>query len=79
MIVAEQLAREQQFRIIETVDLDLADGNVTADFVNRQSAHEPLATRGTGRTHSEQPYGGYVGRSPTSGSRSSMSWSPAAG
>jgi hypothetical protein len=43
----ERLVREQ-FRVIETGDLDLADTNVTADFFNHQSAHEPLPTRQRG-------------------------------
>jgi ketosteroid isomerase-like protein len=44
---AERLVREQ-FRIIETGELDLAAANVTADFVNHRSVHEPLAARGRG-------------------------------
>ncbi|MBV9922315.1 MAG: ester cyclase [Pseudonocardia sp.] len=44
---AERLVREQ-FRIIETGDLARAAGNVTADFLNHRSAHEPLAARGRG-------------------------------
>ncbi len=44
---AERLVREQ-FRIIETGELDLADTNVTPDYVNHRSVHEPLAARSGG-------------------------------
>ncbi len=44
---AERLVREQ-FRIIETGDLALAEANVTPDFINHRSVHEPLAARGRG-------------------------------
>ena len=44
---AERLVREQ-FRIIETGDLDLADTNVPPDYVNHRSVHEPLAARSGG-------------------------------
>jgi ketosteroid isomerase-like protein len=43
----DRLVREQ-FSIIETGDLALADANVSADFVNRRAGHEPLAARGQG-------------------------------
>ena len=44
---AERLVREQ-FRIIETGELDLADANVTPGYVNHRAVHEPLAARGQG-------------------------------
>src|SRR6478735_2438175 len=44
---AERLVREQ-FRIIETGELDLADANVTPEYVNHRAVHEPLAARGRG-------------------------------
>jgi ketosteroid isomerase-like protein len=44
---AKLLAR-QQLAIIETNALDLADANVTADFVNHRAADEPVAARGRG-------------------------------
>jgi ketosteroid isomerase-like protein len=44
---AERLVREQ-FRIIETGDLDLAEANVTPEYVNHRSVHEPLAARSGG-------------------------------
>ena len=44
---AERLVREQ-FRIIETGDLALAEANVTPDFLNHRSVHEPLESRGRG-------------------------------
>jgi len=44
---AERLVREQ-FRIIETGELDLADANVTPGYVNHRGVHEPLAARGRG-------------------------------
>ncbi len=43
----DRLVREQ-FSIIETGELALADANVTADFVNHRAGHEPLAARGRG-------------------------------
>jgi predicted ester cyclase len=46
-IEAERLVREQ-FSIIETGDLELADGNVTPGYVNHRSVHEPLAARAVG-------------------------------
>ena len=42
---AGRLVREQ-FRIIETGELGLADANVTADYVKHRSAHEPPPARG---------------------------------
>jgi predicted ester cyclase len=42
--LAERLVREQ-FQVIESGDLDLALTNVTADFVNHRSVHEPLEAR----------------------------------
>jgi ketosteroid isomerase-like protein len=47
MTTAQQLVREQ-FAVIETGDLALADTNVTADYVNHRSASEPLPTRDRG-------------------------------
>ena len=47
LLDAERLVREQ-FRIIETGELGLADANVTAGFVNHRSVHEPPAARGRG-------------------------------
>jgi ketosteroid isomerase-like protein len=44
---AERLVRDQ-FRIIETGDLELAAANVTAGYVNHRSVHEPLAARAGG-------------------------------
>jgi hypothetical protein len=44
---AERLVREQ-FRIIETGELDLAEANITPDYTNHRFAHEPLAARGGG-------------------------------
>lgn len=44
---AERLVREQ-FAIIETDQLELAAGNVTADFVNHRAATEPPTARGHG-------------------------------
>ena len=44
---AERLVREQ-FAVIETGDLALADTNVTTDFVNHRAGHEPLAARQRG-------------------------------
>jgi ketosteroid isomerase-like protein len=44
---AERLVREQ-FAVIETGSADLAAANVTADYVNHRSAHEPLPARGRG-------------------------------
>ena len=44
---AERLVREQ-FAIIETGELELAKANVTADYVNHRSVHEPLAARSGG-------------------------------
>jgi predicted ester cyclase len=44
---AERLVREQ-FRIIETGELDLAEANVTPGYVNHRSVHEPLAARSGG-------------------------------
>jgi len=44
---AERLVREQ-FRIIETGELDLAEHNVTPGYVNHRAVHEPLAARGQG-------------------------------
>ena len=44
---AVRLVREQ-FRIIETGELDLAEANVTPGYVNRRSVHEPLAARSGG-------------------------------
>ncbi|ONH26627.1 hypothetical protein BL253_24405 [Pseudofrankia asymbiotica] len=38
----------EQFAIIETGDLRLADTNVTPDFVNHRAGHEPLAARRRG-------------------------------
>jgi predicted ester cyclase len=46
-IDAERLVREQ-FRILESGELDLADTNVPAEFVNHRAAHEPLPARGRG-------------------------------
>jgi predicted ester cyclase len=46
-VEAERLVREQ-FRIIETGELDLADANVTPGYVNHRAVHEPLAARGQG-------------------------------
>jgi ketosteroid isomerase-like protein len=43
----DRLVREQ-FSIIETGDLALADANVTADYVNHRAGHEPMAARGRG-------------------------------
>jgi ketosteroid isomerase-like protein len=43
----ERLVRDQ-FAVIETGDLDLADGNVTPDFVNHRAGHEPPAARQRG-------------------------------
>src|SRR4051794_13350176 len=43
----DRLVREQ-FSIIETGDLALADANVTTDFVNHRAGHEPVAARGRG-------------------------------
>jgi predicted ester cyclase len=43
----ERLVREQ-FTVIETADLALAEANVTADFINHRAATEPLAARGRG-------------------------------
>lgn len=45
--LADRLVREQ-FSIIESGDLALADSNVTGDFVNHRAGHEPLAARGRG-------------------------------
>lgn len=42
--VAERLVREQ-FQVIENGDLELALTNVTADYINHRSVHEPLAAR----------------------------------
>jgi ketosteroid isomerase-like protein len=47
--LAEKLVREQ-FTAIETADLALAEANVTPDFFNHRSVHEPLAARGRGPT-----------------------------
>ncbi|GAA3631708.1 ester cyclase [Microlunatus ginsengisoli] len=44
---AERLVREQ-FAIIETGRLELAEHNVTPDFVNHRSITEPPAARGRG-------------------------------
>jgi len=44
---AEGLVREQ-FSIIETGELALADTNCTSDFVNHRAGHEPLAARQQG-------------------------------
>jgi hypothetical protein len=44
---AEGLVREQ-FSIIETGELALADVNVTSDFINHRAGHEPLAARQQG-------------------------------
>jgi ketosteroid isomerase-like protein len=44
---AIRLVREQ-FAVIETGDLALAEANVTADFFNHRSAHEPRAARTRG-------------------------------
>ena len=44
---AERLVREQ-FTVIETGDEELAQANVTHDFVNHRSDHEPLDARGHG-------------------------------
>jgi len=46
-VEAERLVREQ-FAIIETGDLGLAEANVTAGYVNHRSVHEPLAARAGG-------------------------------
>ena len=46
-MTAEALVREQ-FRVIETADLTLAQANVTADYVNHRAGQEPLAARGRG-------------------------------
>ena len=46
---AERLVREQ-FAVIETADLALAEVNVTSDFVNHRALHEPLPARGRGPT-----------------------------
>jgi hypothetical protein len=43
----ERLVREQ-FTVIETADLALAEVNVTADFINHRALTEPLAARGRG-------------------------------
>src|SRR4051794_32973665 len=45
--LAERLVRDQ-FRIIETGELELATSNVTAGYVNHRSVHEPLAARAGG-------------------------------
>lgn len=42
--LAHRLVREQ-FQVIENGDLELALANVTADFVNHRSVHEPLEAR----------------------------------
>ena len=42
--LADDLVREQ-FRIIETGQLELATRNVTGSYVNHRSVHEPLAAR----------------------------------
>ena len=44
---AARLVREQ-FAVIETADLALAERNVTPDFINHRAAREPLAARGCG-------------------------------
>ena len=44
---AERLVREQ-FSIIETGELSLADSNCTSDFINHRAGHEPLAARQNG-------------------------------
>ncbi len=43
-VETERLVREQ-FHIIESGDLDLAYANVTSDYVNHRSGHEPMAAR----------------------------------
>ena len=43
----EGLVREQ-FTVIETADLTLAQHNVTPDYLNRRAGQEPLAARGRG-------------------------------
>ena len=45
---AERLVREQ-FAVVETGQLELAAGDVTADFVNHRAATEPPTARGQGR------------------------------
>src|SRR5689334_10495924 len=45
--LAERLVRDQ-FRIIETGEVDLAVTNVTPGYVNHRSVHEPLAARAGG-------------------------------
>jgi ketosteroid isomerase-like protein len=45
--LARRLVRDQ-FAIIETGDLDLATANVTPDYVNHRSVHEPLPARDRG-------------------------------
>ena len=45
---AERLVRGKHFAIIKTGQLELAAGNVTADFVNHRAATEPPAARGEG-------------------------------
>lgn len=45
--LARRLVRDQ-FAIIETGDLDLAASNVTPDYVNHRSVHEPLPARDRG-------------------------------
>jgi ketosteroid isomerase-like protein len=47
MRTAQELVREE-FAVIETGDLALADTNVTPDYVNHRSASEPLPTRERG-------------------------------
>jgi ketosteroid isomerase-like protein len=46
-VEAERLVREQ-FRIIETGDLERAAANVTPGYVNHRAIHEPLAARARG-------------------------------
>jgi hypothetical protein len=38
----------EQFRVIETADLALAEANVTPDYLNRRAGQEPLAARSRG-------------------------------